>query len=308
MADYSLRDLRCLDALLDECHVSRAAARMGVSQPAMSMQLARLRDLFGDPLLVRRGSGLQPTDAARDLHGRVQEMIRSMEGLVEPRGGFDPTAGRHRFTLILTDYIDTILVPRLMARFDAVGADVALRVVGPNPLRIGELFNEGIVDLTVSYFPRPPQNLVSRRVFSDRMVCMARRGHPALEGVMTLERFCALDHVAVEPAEASMYRLLLDDALAALGQSRRIALAKPDFNGVPFLLEASDAVAAMPARLAEQFARRFDLVAFDPPLDLPALDIRMMWHPGTRHSAPHRWLRAQVLAVIAGEGAAAPDC
>jgi len=221
-----------------------------------------------------------------------------MEGLIEPQGSFDPALGGRRFTLILTDYIDTILVPRLHTRLTQAGASIALKIVGPNPLRIGELFNDGTVDLTVSYFPRAPNNLIARKVFSDRLVCMARRGHPALQRPIGLDDFCALDHIAIEPAEASMYRVILDDALAALGKSRRIAISKPDFNGLPFLLEASEAVAAMPARLAHLFQQRFDLVAFDPPLELPPLDIHMMWHPSTQSSAPHVWLREQVLAVL----------
>lgn len=299
MTDYSLHDLRCLDVLLQECHVSRAAQRMRLSQPAMSMTLARLRTLFGDELLMRRGSRLLPTDAALALHPRIKAMIRELEALVERSDRFDPAGSGRRFTLILTDYIDTILVPRLEQRLRRAGAHISLKVVGPNPLRIGELFNDGSVDLTVSYFPRPPHNLMTRKAFSDRLVCMARRGHPALAQPIGLDAFCALDHVAIEPAEASMYRLILDDALAALGRTRHVAISKPDFNGIPFLLEASDVVATMPARLADLFGRRFDLVAFDPPLGLPPLDITMMWHPSTQQSAAHVWLREQVLAVIA---------
>ena len=298
MADYSLRDLRCLDALLRECHVSRAAVRLGMSQPAMSMALARLRDLFGDPLLVRRGNGLAPTDAARALHGRVRGTIREMEDLLEHREAFDPARAERSFTLILTDYIDTILMPPLHARLQEMGARVSLRVVGPDPLRFGQLFSEGAVDLTVSYFPSAPQNLTARTVFTDRMVGVARRGHPVLAGEMTLEAFCALDHVAIEPAEASMYRAVLDDALGAVGRTRRIAVSKAGFHGIPYLLEASDLIAALPARLAALFAGNFDLATFEIPLQLAPLDIRMMWHPSTQDSAPHTWLREQVLAVL----------
>lgn len=301
MTDYSLKDLRCLDILLRECHVSRAAAHFGFSQPAMSMVLSRLRQVFGDPLLVRQGNRLQPTDFARALHGRVRDMIREMEALIGQRQVFDPTSSSRRFTLILTDYIDTILIPKLYARLEQSGARISLKIVGPNPLRIGDLFNEGQVDLTVSYFPRPPHNLVTRRAFSDRLVCMVRRGHPVLREPITIDQFCALDHVAIEPAEATMYRMVLDDALFALGKARHITVSKPDFSGVPVLLEASDVVATMPARLARVYQQRFDLVAFDPPLELPLLDIRMMWHRSTQDSAPHKWLRDQLLSVMANE-------
>jgi DNA-binding transcriptional LysR family regulator len=298
MRDYGLKDLRCLDILLEERHVSRAADRMGMSQPAMSMELARLREVFSDPLLVRRGGGLAPTDVALELHGRVRAAIREMEALTEPRDGFDPARSDRRFTLILTDYIDTILMPRLHARMTAEGAEVTIRVVGPDPLRIGQLFSEGAVDLTVSYFPNAPRHLMARKLFEDRMVCLVRRDHPALAGPVSLDAFCEMNHVAIEPGQASIYRALLDDALAAQGRSRRIAISKPEFVGVPYLLADSDLVATLPARLAGLFAQSFDLKTFELPIDLPPLDIRMIWHPGTTQSAPHRWLRDQVRAVL----------
>jgi DNA-binding transcriptional LysR family regulator len=310
MADYGLRELRCLDALLRERHVSRAAFRLGMSQPAMSMALARLRDIFGDPLLVRRGNALAPTPYAEELHGRVQSMIRELEDLPDSRRAFDPARSERSFTLILTDYIDTVLMPGLVARLEASGARVSIRVVGPDPLRFGDLFGEGEVDLTVSYFPNAPRSLVSRKAFEDRMVCLVRRGHPAFAAPLSVEAFCALGHVAIEPSGASMYRVLLDDALAGLGLTRRIAVSKPGFQGVPYLLEASDLVATMPARLATLFAARFGLECFEPPVALPPLDIRMMWHRRTQNSAPHRWLRDQVLAVLKNQdgapGMAAP--
>lgn len=297
MTNYSLKDLRALDALLRERHVSQAAARLGVSQPAMSLHLARLRDLFGDPLLVRRGGRLAPTETAIALEGRIGLLIREMEELLDHPARFDAAASRRNFTLILTDYIDAIIVPALHRRLCEVAPGVSLRIIGPDPVRLGDVFGAGRVDLTVSYFPDAPRDLVSRRVFTDRLVCLARRDHPAVRGAPDIEGYCALDHVAIEPAQATMYRALLDAALEARGLSRRIALSKPDFVGVPFLLEGSDLVATMPERLARLFAGQFDLALFDLPVSLPPLDIRMMWHRSTQDSPPHKWLREQVMAV-----------
>lgn len=298
MTDYSLRDLRCLDVLLRECHVGRAAIRMGISQPAMSMVLARLRDIFGDTLLTRRGNRMQPTNFAEDIHDQIKFMIIEMEALIATKTEFDPARSDHRFTLILTDYIDAVLTPKLYRAFETANANISLKIVGPDPIHLGELFNEGRVDLTVSYFPNAPKNLISKKVYSDRMTCLVRRGHPALNKRLSLDDFCALDHVSVEPAEASMYRTILDDALADLGESRHVAISKPDFTGIPFMLLNGNLVATMPSRLALLFQRHFNLTTFDPPLLLPPLDIQMMWHERTQHSAPHVWLRDRVLAVI----------
>jgi len=289
--DYSLKDLRALDALLRHRHVSQAADRMGMSQPAMSMTLKRLRETFGDPLLIRHGNKLMPTEASLRLHPRIQVLIREMEELATDTGGFNPFRTRRSFTMILTDYIDAILVPTLHQRLKELAPLVEMRILGPDPFRFANVFGEGRVDLTVSYFPGAPRELMSRRMFSDRMVCLVRRDHPVLGQPLTPESFCSLDHVAIEPAEATMYRAVLDTALADLGLSRRIAISKPDFVGVPFLLERSDLIATMPERLAKLFADRFALTTFSPPIELPPLEIQMMWHRSTQHSEAHVWLR-----------------
>lgn len=289
--DYSLKDLRALDALLRHQHVSQAADRMSMSQPAMSMTLKRMRQTFGDTLLIRQGNKLVLTEAATRIHPRIQLLIKEMEELATDAGGFNPVQSRRSFTLILADYIDAILVPTLLQRITQIAPKVELRIIGPDPFRIGNVFGEGRVDLTVSYFPNAPEDLMSRRMFSDQMVCLVRQGHPALGQPLTPESFCSLDHIAIEPGESTMYRALLDTSLADLGLSRRVAVSKPDFLGVPFLLERTDLIATMPARLARLFADRISLTTFAPPIDIPTLEIRMMWHRSTQHSAAHIWLR-----------------
>ncbi len=295
--NYSLKDLRALDALLRHRHVSQAAGRMGMSQPAMSMTLKRMRQTFGDPLLIRQGNALAMTEAASALHPRIQRLIREMEALASDATGFNPARTRRSFTMILTDYIDAILVPTLYQRLAEVAPQIDLRIIGPDPFRFAHVFGEGRVDLTISYFPGAPGELMSRRMFVDRMVCLVRRDHPVLGRPLTPESFCRLEHVAIEPAEATMYRAVLDNALSDLGLSRRIAISKPDFMGIPFLLEHSDLVATMPERLARLFADKFALAIFAPPLALPALDVQMMWHKSTQESAAHIWLRDVVAQV-----------
>ncbi|MFV0244712.1 MAG: LysR family transcriptional regulator [Qingshengfaniella sp.] len=295
--DYSLRDLRALLALLDHGHVSQAARRMHMSQPAMSMTLKKMRHIFGDPLLVRQGNALTLTDTATALHPRLRLLIKEMEEIALDASGFDPSSSTRSFTLILTDYIDAILVPTLHRRLREIAPRVELRVVGPDPFRFANAFGEGRVDLTVSYFPDAPGDLISRRMFSDRMVCLTRRNHPALTSPLTLAAFCALDHVAIEPAQASMYRAVLDEALQERGLSRRVSISKPDFVGVPLLLERSDLVATMPERLARLFSDRYDLAIFLPPIELPRLTIRMMWHKSTQHSPAHVWLRTLISEI-----------
>lgn len=297
MHEMNLHNLRCLDALLEERSVSRAAERLEISQPAMSMALKRLRRLFDDPLLVRGKSGLTPTEKGQALRPSVRQAIRDLQQMTQIHVEFDPRSSRREFTLILTDYIDVILVPRLVELIQSIGADITIHVVGPNPFRIGSLFAEGQVDLTVSYFPGAPGNLKSRTVFFDRMVAVVRRDHPALAAPMTVDAFCALNFISVEPGEATMYRAVIDEAFRKAGRSRRVVLSKPEFLGVPFVVSQSDLVAIMPSRLAALFTKSFDLAVFDPPIEIDRIEIKMMWHESTHHSAPHQWLRDQTITV-----------
>lgn len=297
MDDLSFRDLASFDALFSESQVSRAARRIGLSQPAMSMTLKRLRRVFGDQLFVRAGNMLVPTDKAVALRPLVERMLREMGDLKYAATNFDPTASNRSFTLILTDYIDAIIVPQLMRHLDSVGSQIKVKVVGPNPFRIGNVFSEREADVTVSYFPNAPDYLKTRKVMTDRMVCLVRRGHPALNADLNRDDFCRLDHISVEPGEATMYRSILDDELKKSGMERTVVLSKPDFLGVPFVLEQSDLVATLPMRLAKLFITRFNLEIFLPPIDLPEIAVAMMWHESTNDSAAHIWFRQQIVNV-----------
>lgn len=299
MRDYSLKDLRILEVLLEYKNVSQAANRMGMSQPAMSMALKRLRETFGDDLLIRQGNRLTLTASAQRLLPRISPLITQMNELSNDVGSFDPAISRHRFTLILTDYVDGFLIPRLYRRIRDAAPHLQLRIVGPDPFRLAEAFSGGRVDLTVTYFPAPPPELIARKLFTERLVCVTSKDNSAVHDQLSVEEFCTLTHVTIEPAEATMYRAVLDDALQKHGLALKTMIFKPDFMGLPYLLENGRLVATMPERLARMFSKRFALKVFEPPLELPPLDIKMMWHPSTHKSAPHIWLRNMVDQVSA---------
>ncbi|MEJ7932495.1 LysR family transcriptional regulator [Ramlibacter sp. AN1015] len=300
LRDLDLNLLVALDALLREVHVSRAAARLDMSQSSMSLALSKLRALFNDPLLVKGGNGLVLTAQARELAAPLSEALRNVEGLLHVQQDFDPAHARDTITLIVTDYIDFVLVPLLVELMSHKAPGVVLRVVGPNPKRLGEVFSAGEVDVSVSYFPNPPASLRVRPVFTDRLVGIARRGHPFFGQVSDLDAFCKHRHVTVEPGEATMYNALLDQRLASQGRSRRIVLSKPTFLGVPFIVEATDLLATLPERVARGFARFTKVDIFDPPLALEPLNVVLLWHERTHTNPLHRWFRQQVVELCAG--------
>jgi len=294
LQDLDFNLLRAFDALLREKHVTRAADRLEVSQSTMSVSLAKLRDLLGDELLMRSGAGLMPTELALLLWPRVQDAIAAMERVIEP-ARFDPASANHTFRLILIDYIDLLMMPTVMRRIRAEAPGVKVHVLQTNPHHFGELMAAGEVDLALTYFPNAPEYLKGRKLFSDRFLGLAARGHPVLGRPLDVADFCALPHVTIEPAAAQIYNVQIDAALEPHGLSRRVQMVKPSFLALPFMLESSDMVACIPARLARRMMRMAAVEVFDIPLDLPLFDVRMLWHPRTQHSPAHEWLREVML-------------
>jgi DNA-binding transcriptional LysR family regulator len=298
LRDVDLNLLVAFDALMRECHVTRAAYLLGISQSSMSLALAKLRVLFHDQLLVRSGAGLVPTVKARALAPEVQRILGGIDLLLNDSRPFDPAQVKETVTMIVIDYIDFVVLPDLIGRLQWEAPGVSLRIVGPNPRRLGEVMSKGDVDMALTYFPSPPENVRTRPLFNDRMVGIARKGHPMLRKPVTLDAFCAQAHVAIEPAEgASMYNQLIDDALQRSGRGRRITLSKPTFLGVPFLVASTDLVATLPRLVAERFAEMAPIELFEPPIALQPIDIVMMWHDRTHNNPLHRWLR-EVIAEV----------
>jgi DNA-binding transcriptional LysR family regulator len=299
LRDLDLNLLVALDALLRDAHVSRAAARLDMSQSSMSLALSKLRTVFNDPLLAKGAGGLVLTARARELAPRVQDALRQIDGLLHEQEGFDPAQARDTVTMIVTDYIDFVVVPSLVKEVARLAPNVVLRVVGPNPLRLGELFASGEVDVSVSYFPTPPPSLRVRPLFQDRIVGIARRGHPILRAPDDLDGFCAAQHVIIEPGEATWYHAEVDQRLAAAGRSRHVALVKPTFLGVPFIVEDSDLLATMPEKVARGMTRFSAVEVFSPPLDLQPFDVVLLWHDRTHTNPLHRWFRQLVIDLFA---------
>jgi DNA-binding transcriptional LysR family regulator len=296
LQDVDLNLLLAFDALMRECHVTRAAERLDVSQSSMSVSLAKLRELFHDELLMRASGGLVPTERALQLRPRVQEAIGVVERVFEPLARFEPATATDTFRLIVIDYIDLVLMPIVVRRIRQEAPGVKLVLLQPNPHHFGDMLATGELDLAISYFPHPPDFLAARRLFSDRFVALCGADHPALTALPDVPAFCAMPHVTIEPDAAQIYNVQIDAALEPFGLRRRVQMVKPSFLALPFLLEATDMVACIPVRLARRMTRFARVDLFDIPLELPTFDVGMLWHPRTTGSPAHEWLRQLVLA------------
>ncbi len=289
-----------LHALLAERSVSRAAKRLGLSQSATSHALARLRDLLGDPLLVRSKEGLVPTPRALALAEPVERAIRGLEGTFLARPSFEPGTARRRFVIAASDYAEIILLPGLLSRLaaDAPGIDLVVRSIegdAEDELRRGE------IDLALSLH-RDGAALRSTRLFDDDFVCMMREGHPLAQGELDVARFVAARHALIAPRGRPGGPV--DQALAELGLARRVALSVPHFLVAPHVVARTDLVLTIARRIAETFAGILPLAIVESPLALPTFTIGMQW--GERNDADpgHAWLRERLLEAAQGLGRA----
>jgi DNA-binding transcriptional LysR family regulator len=293
----NLNLLLVLDALLEERHVSRAAQRLGLSQPAVSNALAQLRTLLGDPLLVRSGGGMIPTERARALAGPLHAAIAALEGALAPPEAFDPARAERTFTLAASDFVEFVLLPKLLARLarEAPGVRLQLRAWPHN--RIPPTLETGEVDLMMGFLGDVPPAHRSERLFGDEFVCIVRKDHPRVRRRLTLATYTALSHVLVTPESGAPG--VVDVELAKMGLSRTVGLRISHFLMVPTIVATTDFVAAVSRRVAEEAAKWLPLRVLDPPLPLPRGAVAQAWHERTHASAPHAWLRKVVAEIAA---------
>ncbi|WP_445682806.1 LysR family transcriptional regulator [Radicibacter daui] len=289
--------LRALDVLLDERNVTRAARRLGLTQPAVSGMLTRLRDSFADPLFVRSQRGIIPTPRALALAMPLKQILAEVEGLLQPVS-FDPAVAAFTLTLAATDYAMKAAVLPLLAvlRQQAPGVIVAVRPVEDD--RLPAQMEKGDVDLALLTPDTTPEGLRSRRLFDEGYVCVMRAGHPdAAATGLSLDQFCALDH-AIMSHSGSVFQGVTDTALAALGRTRRVVASLPSFLVLLDLLRSGDLIAIVPRRLV---AGVEGLVYFEPPLAIPGFTKVVAWHERTHHDPAHRWVRS-LLAQLCAAG------
>ncbi|WP_207538817.1 LysR family transcriptional regulator [Sabulicella rubraurantiaca] len=297
LRSVDLNLLVALNALLEERHVSRAALRVGLSQPAMSNALARLRATFGDDLLVRTPRGMEPTTRGLELADQVRQVLRQVERVLTPDSGFNPSRCEHRFVLRMSDLLSLLFLPAIARALLHEAPLAALEVVHLSPAQTVQALEADGCDLALSMGLAHGGSIARQALLPDRMVCVMRQAHPSARGRLDLERLLALQHlrVSISPVDSRF----VDDALTRMGRSRRVAANVPHWLVVPEVLRATDLVAVMPERLADVLAREADGFARrDLPLPETAFEWALYWHRRHEGSAQHAWLRGLVMRAI----------
>lgn len=291
--------LVAFDALAREGSVTRAAARVGLGQSAMSHALGRLRAVFDDELFVRTPTGMKPTPRGAALVEPVRAALARIEAIVAPREAFDPTTAEREFSVGLPDSTEVLLVPRLVAYLRAVAPGVRLLIRNVDRIRILQDLDDGRVDLGIGLFEEGAAHHKRRLLHRDNYLCVF---NPALVGVeppISLEDYVRLPHVLTSLVESA--HGVVDVALAKLGLSRTIALTSPRFTAVPFVVREAPVIATMHSRVARFFAGSMGLAVSPAPVELPDFAISMIWHASYDDDPANRWLRETILTLRRNE-------
>lgn len=305
LGTFDLNLLVALDALLAERSVTRAAARIGITQSAASHALSRLRKLTGDELLVRGRDGMLPTIRAGVMRAPLRRALEEITSALSSPRAFDPKTARMRAFVGASDYAELVLLPGIMARLVREAPGVELRVLMPGHDPASELA-AGKLDFVI--MPAPPgdeaQGIRGRQLLRDRFVCVARRAHPlAKTKALTLSSFAGAAHALISPW--GMEGGYVDDALARRGLRRNVAVAVPHFLAAPHIVASSDLLLTVAKRVAEVLAEPLGLVVLAPPreLELTGFAMSILWHERTHEDPARRWLRDVIIAEASARSA-----
>lgn len=300
---FDLNLLRVLDALLDEHSTVRAGERLGLSQPAVSAALGRLRIALGDELFFRRGRSLEPTERARALQDDLREVLDQIECMIQAPGTFEPGTSDAGFRISGSDFFAELLMPRLADRLQLIAPHMRIHLVDLVPDSFVETLDRYDVDLAIVPEAVFPDWVDSRQVFRSSFSVIARNDHPRLKragvavgGVMPIDLFCDIGHVLFSPEGNRM--AMGDAAMAKVGRERRVVMTMPFFSGVYRAVAGSDLIALLPTALAHHVSKPAGLSIYRPPVPVPTVQLSMIWHRRYSASLAHAWLRDQIADLL----------
>lgn len=289
--------LLVFNAIMQERHVTRAGGRIGMSQPAMSNALNRLRRHLADELFIRTADGMQPTARAMELAGPIRGALESLEATLDPVD-FDPRTAERQISIGTNDYSVTILMPIAVARLEAEAPGIRLRLV-PSAGRNFEMLDKQEIDFALRAFDDIPERFEAERLIDDSYLLMMRKGHPLAKGRLSVETYAAARHMLMSPRGDAFG--FVDQALAKVGLTRQIAMTINNFSSAPALLANSDLILTSPRKIAERFAPLYGLVTREAPFDGPReyASATLIWHAGLGEHPAFDWFRRFMVSVAA---------
>lgn len=289
---YDLNLLPIFVALMEERSVTRAAGRVGMTQPALSNALSRLRVMLQDQLFIRERYGIQPTPVALELAPAIADALARLDDAVLGQQGFDPAQADRLFTIAPNGYVEFVLVPAVVARLQQVAPGIKLRLTpyGNDLAETGVV--SGTTALVLGRIVDPPDNLVVQHLMDDGLACAVRAEHPEIGEAMTREQFEKLKHVNIVPP--GRMRAGLFQALAQQQVKREVAISVTNFFAVAEMVAVTDYCATLPSLICRRLRQDPRLRVLPAPVDLGSFPVEMAWHVRYRHDPAHRWLRTVV--------------
>jgi DNA-binding transcriptional LysR family regulator len=284
-----------LEALLTERNVTRAAKRLHLSQPSVSVQLRKLRQIFADPLLAPAPGGMFPTTRGQALLQPLRTALSDMRRVLEPRPRFDPVTAEITWQVAAADYAEYAILMPLLAHMRKAAPGVRIAVRQAADSRMTKQLDSGAIDLGFLALDAAPERLHSRVLFKEHYVLVARKRHPALKRKLTVDTLCQLEYVIVSP-EGGGFRGITDTILESRGRKRRVVLSVPHFLFVPEVVARTDLVAMLPSRLVKDRSDHIQVVV--PPLPIPSYEMAMIWHERSHLDPAHMWLREHVSRAL----------
>jgi DNA-binding transcriptional LysR family regulator len=305
IARVDLNLLVYLDVLLRECNVTRAAEELGISQPAMSNSLRRLRDLFNDPILVRTSDGMTPTDRAMELKPMVRKVLSAAEQTILPKTKFEPEQSKRIFRIMASDYTEVTLLPMLLAVLRTEAPNIRLDIMTPSDVSFHDV-ERGKVDLVINRFDSLPQSFHQVHLWDDSFSCVVNAKNPIVKN-WNLQSYLAHKHVWVSKTGMGVgvgmtpddvQRLgWVDEALSKLDVNREIAVFTRHYQAALMLGEQQHLIVTIPTMATRSIADNGKVTILEPPFAIPRMRLKMVWSPLLQHDPGHRWMRQTIKSV-----------
>ena len=294
-----------LDVLLRDINVTHAAEKLGISQPAMSNSLRRLRDLFKDPILVRTSDGMVPTERALELQPLVRNVLIAAEEVVLPKSEFEPLTSDRIFRIMASDYIECTLLPALLQRIRKLAPNICIDVMTPSDVNFHDV-ERGKVDLVINRFAILPQSFHQIHLWEDSFSCVVSANNPVRDN-WNLQSYLSENHVWVSKTgmgvgvgmtPSDVQRLgWVDEALNKLGEKRNIAVFTRHYQAAILLAQQDDLIITLPTLAAQSVSESGRVVILEPPFEIPRMRLQMVWSPLLQHDPGHKWMRQLIKTV-----------
>ncbi|MBI5259435.1 MAG: LysR family transcriptional regulator [Burkholderiales bacterium] len=305
LSDIDLNQLVLFQQLMVERRVSKVADKLGLTQPAVSNTLAKLRRQFGDDLFVRTPGGMMPTPFAEQLAEPIGYALGMIHSGLNQHSRFDPASVKRSVTIGMTDIGEIVFLPTLVERLRREAPGVSLSTVRTTATSLRDDMEAGKVDLAIGPLPQLKAGFFQRRLFRQRYVCLFRRGHALDRKRLTLADFKAAEHLVIVSAGTGHGKV--DDLIRRAGVERSVRLTVPHFVSVGHILRHSDMMATVTERLAQSLVEPFDLAYRPHPIDLPEVAINVFWHAKVHRSPAHQWLRGIVFELFGEDKTPGPS-